>query len=198
MGWCRNYWDYGASSVAIDSSGWKVLLVSLHFSRRGDAASLFIFSVSLRTWISPLGIHECLRHNQTWLIAVVLGCVSFIIRSWLSVNSLPSPGNDYSDGRWPMANVGVHSYISTKAGPTSSLSDWEFLYFVVLWLCKNCFFLTCAGWHLLLLYSMTLFSQGASDLEEASPLISCQWLGFFCLLTWSEITAKENMYGMYF
>ena len=33
---------------------------------------------------------------------------------WLSVNSLSSPVNGYSGGRWPMANVGVHSYISTK------------------------------------------------------------------------------------
>ena len=48
MGWCRHYWDYGASSVAIDPSGWKVLLVSLHFSKR-DAASLSYYFFSLTT-----------------------------------------------------------------------------------------------------------------------------------------------------
>ena len=29
MGWCRYDWVYGASSLAIDPSGWQVLLVSL-------------------------------------------------------------------------------------------------------------------------------------------------------------------------
>ena len=45
---------------------------------------------------------------------------------WLSVNSPSSPVNGYSEGRWPMANVGVYSYISTKASSTSS----EFSYSV--------------------------------------------------------------------
>ena len=46
------------------------------------------------------------------------GCRSFI--------SLSSPVNGYSEGRWQMANVGVHSYISTKTSSTSS----KFLYSV--------------------------------------------------------------------
>ena len=37
---------------------------------------------------------------------------------WLSVNSQfsLSPVNGYSEGRWPLANVGVHSYIITIRG----------------------------------------------------------------------------------
>ena len=34
---------------------------------------------------------------------------------WLSVNSLLSPVNGYSEGRRPTANVGVRSYISTNS-----------------------------------------------------------------------------------
>ena len=69
---------------------------------------------------------------------------------WLSVNSLSSPVNGYSEGRWPMANVGVHSYMSTKRVFVSCASV------------RIVFVLTCklediiAGWHLLLLYSMVL------------------------------------------
>ena len=47
---------------------------------------------------------------------------------WLSVNSLSSPVDGNSEERWSIANVGVHSYISTKAGSTSN----EFLYYSAL------------------------------------------------------------------
>jgi hypothetical protein len=35
-----------------------------------------------------------------------------IICFWLSVNAPSSPVNGYFEGRWPLANVGVHSYIT--------------------------------------------------------------------------------------
>ena len=60
-----------------------------------------------------LRIHECLWRDKAWVMNP--GCVSIIFCFWLSVNSLSFPVNDYSEGWWRMANVGVHSYIlSTK------------------------------------------------------------------------------------
>ena len=101
-------------------------------ARRCKVICNTIFSVSLRTWIASLAIHECLRRNQT--VVILPGCVFIIICIWLSVNSLSSPVNGYSEGRRPMPNVGVHSYISTQSSSTSK----ELLYSVVLWLCRNC------------------------------------------------------------
>ena len=46
--------------------------------------------------------------------------VHFFFCFWLSVNSLSSPVNGSSEGRRPTANVGVRSFISSKANSTSS------------------------------------------------------------------------------
>ena len=69
----------------------------------------------------------------------------------LSVNSPSSPVNGHSEGRWSIANVGIHSYISTKSSSTSS----EHLYSVALWLCPRMqkwsyYHCHLNGWHLLL------------------------------------------------
>ena len=79
-----------------------------------------IFSVSQRTWIISLRTLECLWFKTASLMFP--GCVFFFFSFWLSVNSLSSPVNGYSEawGRWPIANVGVHSYIITKASSSSS------------------------------------------------------------------------------
>ena len=37
-----------------------------------------------------------------------------ILPLWLSVNSISSPDNGFSEERRPMANVGVYPYIGTK------------------------------------------------------------------------------------
>ena len=105
---------------------------------RGDAASfvMLIFSVSLRTWIASLRTHEYPRRNAgqtqagsgSWIMFP--GCVSNIFYFRPSVNLLSSPVNGYSEGRWPMADVGVHSYISTI--DRSTLSELLFL-----WIGKN-------------------------------------------------------------
>ena len=105
-------------------------------ARRCSVICHTIFSVSLRTWIASLTIHECLRRNETWNIFP--GCVSIIFCFWLSVNSLSSPANGYSERRWPMANVGVHSYISTKKLQAS---------FCILWLCKYCILSHMQRWY---------------------------------------------------
>ena len=127
VGWSRNYCVYSSSSVAIDSSWWQVLLVSLiptHLRERRSSVIYTIFSVSLRTWITPLRIHECLQRKVAWLV-VFPGCVCIIFCFWLSVqvNSLSSPVNGNSEWRWPAANVGVHPCISTSS--STSVFRWS-------------------------------------------------------------------------
>ena len=53
-----------------------------------------------------------------------------LIYFWLFVDSPSSPVNGHSEGRWSIADVGIHSYISTKTSSTLS----ELLYSVVLWI----------------------------------------------------------------
>ena len=70
------------------------------------------FSVSLRTSTAHQRIHQWLRHRQ--MLTMIAGYVSiiFCFCQWLSLSlsSIPfRPVNDYSEGRWPIANVGVHS-----------------------------------------------------------------------------------------
>ena len=127
--------------MSIDPSGKQVLLVSPNPTHLQARRCRVIFSVSLRTWIASLRIHECLRRNRRGV--VLLGCVFIIICIWLLVNSLSSTVNGYSEARWPMSNVGVYSYtISTQSCSTSS----EHLYSVVLWLCKNRILSHVRGW----------------------------------------------------
>ena len=173
MGWCRYDWVYGASSVASDPSRYQVLLVSLiptYLSAKGIICNT-IFSVSLRTWISSLRIHECLRLKTARI--VFPGCVSSIFCLWLFLNSLPSPVNGYSEGRWPMANVGVYSYIIAMASLTSSEL---LLYSVVLWLYKKYILST------KMIISLAPVFLGAS--EEASPRHSC--------FKWSTVTLLKK------
>ena len=118
--------------MANDPSGWQVLLVSViptHLSaRRCSITYHTTFSVSQRTWIPflRLGIHEFPRRKKARVVPA--GCVFFFFRFWLSDNSFSSPVNGYSEGRWPTANVGVYSYIITKASSTLN----NILYYVVL------------------------------------------------------------------
>ena len=109
-------------------------LIPIHFQMRRNVIYHTILSVLLRTWIASLGIHEYPWRKKN-MVRRVQGCVSIIFSFWLSVNSPSSPGNGSSEERWPMANVGVYSYISNKASSTSS----ELLYSVVpsLWIFKN-------------------------------------------------------------
>ena len=65
---------------------------------------------------------------------------------WLSVNSLSSPVNGSSEGRWPKANVGVHSYIITKGLPVASSTSSVLLFSVILWFSKNCILSHMQGW----------------------------------------------------
>ena len=86
-------------------------------ARRFSVICHTIFSASLPTWIASLRIHVCLRRNNLKASPghILRGYVSIIIFFfWLSVNSLSSPVNGYSEGRWQTANVGVHSFITRK------------------------------------------------------------------------------------
>ena len=116
---------------------------------------ILLSSVSLRTWIVPLWIHECLRSKKARM--VILWCVSIFFASEISVNSFSSPVNGNSERRWPKANVGVHSYISTLASFIFERRAFVFCGSVKLYP----FSLTCkddhiAEWHLLLLYFVAL------------------------------------------
>ena len=93
-----------------------------------------VLSVLLRTWITSLRIHEYPWWNKSYMVAVLPGCVSFIFYFWLFVNPFSSPDNGYYEKRWSMANVGVHSYISTKTSSTSSELLCR-LCSVLLWIC---------------------------------------------------------------
>ena len=139
-----------------------------------------IFSVSLRTWIALLRIHECLRRNEKWVLGVFPPYVSTVFCFWLSVNSLPFSVNGYSEGRWPIANVGVHSCISTKASSTSR----ELLYFVYSF--SHAKMNDIAGGHLLLLYSMALLYVFYSGC-----FIACKDDIFF----WRYLVVPEGFHG---
>ena len=74
---------------------------------------------------------------------IIPGCVSITkFCFWILVNSLSSTVSGYSEGRWSMANVGVHLYISTKGTSNSSV----LLYSVVLWSFKNPIFSHMRRW----------------------------------------------------
>ena len=126
-----------------------------------------IFSVSLWTWIASLRVHEYLWRNQV-RITILPGCVSIIICFWLSVNSLSSPVNGYSEGRWPVANVGIHSYLSTKASSLIQASVFcgsvRIVFFLI---CKESLSDTC-NFFIPWLRNI-FFLQANSELEEASP-----------------------------
>ena len=110
-------------------------LIPTHLqARRRSNIYRSIFSVSLRIWVATLKIQGCLRRKKASWRLVVMGCVSIILYIWLSVNSLSSPVNGSSEGRWPMANVGVHSYIITKGLPVAISISSEIPFSVVLWL----------------------------------------------------------------
>ena len=75
--------------MAIDPSGWQVLLVSLippHLQARRCSIISYYFLVSLQKWITSLRIHECLQHNNS---EVVMGCVSITFCFFLTVRQLP-------------------------------------------------------------------------------------------------------------
>ena len=120
MGWCRNYWVYGASSVAIDPSGWRVLLVS-HICRRESRKIQHHLSYCFFSLTSDMNYHVS-QNPPVLQLELRSGIgnsmpgvrVHYFSVSWLSVNSLSSPVNDYSEQRWPTANVGVHSCINTN------------------------------------------------------------------------------------
>ena len=54
MGWGRNYWVYGASSVAIDPSAWQLLLVSLQNVFADEESFVILFFQSHYGHESPL------------------------------------------------------------------------------------------------------------------------------------------------
>ena len=79
------------------------------------------YSFSLTTNMNriSLRIHEYVPvAKQETYFGPEVGVYYFYI--WHFGNSFSSPGNGFSERRWSMANVGVHSYISTKASSTSS------------------------------------------------------------------------------
>ena len=133
-----------------------------------------MFSVSLWTMMSSVFIHEC-PWRQTGAI-VVARCVRFIILLLALCQFFLSPDNGSSKGRWPNADVGVHSCISTNTNSTLSqllYSASVTLYELIL------FFLTCkleddiSGRHLLLLYSM-FTKSGVTRKEWGSLEINLQ------------------------
>ena len=73
--------------------------------RKCSVICLTFFSVSLRTWIGTLRIHEWLQCHKTPVL--LKGCVSILFYFRLSVNPLSSLVNGYFEARWPVANVGV-------------------------------------------------------------------------------------------
>ena len=142
MGWCRGYWVYGASSLAIDPSRWQLLLVSQipthSLERKCSVICLHFFSVSLRTWIVTLRIHKWLQCHKSPLL--FLGCVSILFYIRLSVNPLSSPVNGCFEARWPVANVGVHPYIgSTESRLTSTELPYsvDLLRIIFFFMCKD-------------------------------------------------------------
>ena len=58
------------------------------------------------------------KHDDKYVLGVRVLFFCF----WLSVNLLSSPVYGYSEGRRPMADVGVHSYLNTKPSSTSRAS----------------------------------------------------------------------------
>ena len=121
-----------------------------------------MFSVSLWTMMTSVFIHECpWRQSQKTGAIIVARCVCFIILLLALCQIFLSPDNGSSKGRWPKADVGVHSCISTNTNSTLS----QLLYSASVTLYETIlFFLTCkleddiAGRHLLLLYSLSLES----------------------------------------
>ena len=135
MGWYQFYWVYCACSLAIDTSGSQLLLVSMiptHLqARRCSVICRPIFSVWLRTYIVSLRNHLCLwrcGHHPLLLIGIT-GCVSITFCFQPFNNSLSSQDIGCSDRRWPAANVEVHSYLSSKSVKLHAN-------FCILWICK--------------------------------------------------------------
>ena len=119
MGWSRSFWVQGASSVAVDSSGKKFLLVSLNsskFFRVVDATAfviLFFFFSSLTTDMNPSTKRPRVPAGQPGKVYNAPGVsvyYFFLVFGWLLI-PFHRPVYDSHEGRKPMANVGVHSDI---------------------------------------------------------------------------------------
>ena len=116
MDWYQYYcWVYSASSLAINTSGWQLLLVSMiptHLQARRCNVICHIF-VSLTTDINrvsqnPLVPAAPQKSGNIYDHGVR---VDYFFCFWLSVNSISSPDNGYSGARERTAYVGVHLYL---------------------------------------------------------------------------------------
>ena len=158
MGWSRSFWVQGASSVAVDSSGEKFLLVSLNsskFFRVVDATTfviLFYFFSSLTTDMNPATKRPRVPAGQPGKVYNAPGVsvyYFFLVFGWLLI-PFHRPVYDSHEGRKPMANVGVHSDIGIIIRGRFILKQ---KFCISMWFCSknSILFFTCklddvAGW----------------------------------------------------
>ena len=100
------------------------------------------------------------KHDDKYVLGVRVLFFCF----WLSVNLLSFLVNGYSEGRWPMADVGVHSYLNTKPSSTSR----KILYSV---LCKNHILSHMQIWYRWVILAAFVFRVHSS--------VICSFINFF-------------------
>ena len=100
--------------MEIDTSGWQFLLVSLVPLDLTAMSFVILFFQSHYRRESRLteSTSACGARKSVWT-SFHGACPLFF--HLLAVDSLSPPDNGFSDRRRSMANVGVHSHISTKA-----------------------------------------------------------------------------------